>query len=113
MSAYVKLSSKLEGDEEINGLDAQSPDLLANPDRLRCAVVWYDVQKIVTDTDTRTEVPTIRVRRIEPIGHAAEQPPALRKIVDKAVEDRTGRKPIPFETIEVGEAAYADPLVDQ
>lgn len=113
MSAYVKLSSKLEGDPEINGLDAYAPELLLNPTGLVVAVVWLDVKDIRKDTDTGAEVPTVRVRRIEPLGPASEQPKTLVKLVADAVQTRTGRTAIPFETAEIGEQAFSDPLDDQ
>lgn len=103
MSAVVKLSTKLPGDAETNGLDAQAPRLIEHPDELLCAVVWIDAQKITEDTDAGTRVPTARIRRIEPIGDVNDVPAAVRDVVQAAVQKRTGRTPIPFEDAEVGD----------
>lgn len=110
MSAVVKLSTKLPGDPATNGCDAQRDDLVDNPDELRCAVVWYDTAKVTIDTDTDEHVPTIRLRRIEPIGLVGDVDPGVRAAVEQAVEKRTGRKAIPFSIVEVDDdGAYGDP----
>lgn len=97
MSATVKLSAKLPGEPEINGVDST-------------VEAHYDVAKVTHDVDLGTDVPTIRVRRIEPLGLVGDVPPAVRKAVAAAEEARTGRKAIPFEIVEVGEHAFGDPL---
>lgn len=109
MSAAVKLSSKLEGDPQVNGLDAQASELYENPDSIRLGVVWYDVSKREIDTDTDAHVPTVRIRRFEPIGELEDAPQSFRDTVAAAVEKRTGRKPIPFEISSVEEI---EPLAD-
>lgn len=110
MSATVKLSSKLPGDAEINGLDDQREWLEHNPDELLVAIVLLDTAKVTIDTDSGEHVPTVRVRRIEPLGTVAETPAAVRKAMAAAEEERTGRKAIPFEVVEVGEHAFGDEL---
>lgn len=100
MSAIVQLSSKLPGDEDFNGVDSIALDLLDDPDTIRCAVVFYDVSKITRQVDAGTDVPTIRVRKFEPIADVAHVPAELRKIVDDAIETRTGRKPLPLDQVE-------------
>jgi len=101
MSALVRLSSKLAADPELNGLDAQRGDLVDEPDQLRAAIVWYDTQKVTIDTDSDEHIPTVRLRRIEPLGLISQVPAAVRDAVDVAVEKRTGRTPIPFEDVTV------------
>lgn len=110
MSAVVKLSSKMPGDAEINGVDHQAADLIDDPAAIRVAVVYYDAVKITHDVDADTDVPTIRVRRIEPIGLISDVPQSVRDVVAEAEEERTGRKPIPFEIVEAGEYAHTDTL---
>ncbi len=56
MSATAKLSSKLPGDEEINGLDALVPDLLASPTDIICVIGWVKVVKITQDVETGDEI---------------------------------------------------------
>lgn len=100
MSAVVRLSSKLPGDEDFNGVDASVIDLIKNPDEIRVAVVFYDVTKVTREVDAGIDVPTIRVRKFEPISDVAHVPDALRQIVDTAIEQRTGRKPLPLDQVE-------------
>lgn len=103
MSAVVKLGSKLPGDFEMNGLDAQAEDLVEAPLVLRCAVVWYDAPTAVTDAEKGTTVPTIQFRRFEPLGTADDVTAAIRAEVNKAIASRTGRQPIPWDITEVTE----------
>ena len=101
MSALIKLSTKLPGDEETNGLDAQVGHLLDNPQELLVAVVWLDVAKVTEEIDSGATIPTVRVRRIEPLGATGDVSAAIRDLIDVAVEKRTGRRPIPFDIAEV------------
>ena len=110
MSAIVKLGSKMPGDFETNGLDQQAPDLIEDPKALRIGVVWYDCAKVTVDTDTGSEIPTIRVRRFEPLGEADEVSQAIRDAVATAMEDRTGRTPLPFDIVTVTEERYSNTL---
>jgi hypothetical protein len=110
MSAVVKLSSKMPGDPEINGLDAMVTDLLTDPEEIIVGVVYLDVAKIQRDIDSGDEIPTVRVRRIEPLGSIHDVSQAVRDAVAEAEAERTGRTPIPFEIVEVGEHAHSDTL---
>lgn len=101
MSAVVKLGSKMPGDFEVNGLDALVDDLVDNPAQLRAAFVVFDVQKITDNTDDGSRVPTVRVRRFEPLGKADEISNAIREAYTQAVEERTGRKALPLDIVEV------------
>jgi len=114
MSAVVKLSAKMPGDPETNGVDSLADTLVREAEDgdtpLRVAVVWFDVSKVTLDTDSGEYVPTIRVRRVEPVGLLGDVDPGIRDAVQAAVEKRTGRKPIPFSIVEVDEdGAYGDP----
>lgn len=110
MSALVKLSSKLPGDVETNGIDQHAQDLIDDPKAVRIAVVWFDTQKVTTDTDTGDEIPTVRIRRFEPLGIADDVSKSIRAEVQKAIEARTGRTPLPFDVIDVDEQRFSDPL---
>jgi hypothetical protein len=101
MSAVVKLSSKLPGETEINGVDAMVDLLSKDPETLRVGVVVFDVSKVEHDTDTGTDLPTIRLRRLEPLSNVENMDPQLRALVDAAAEQRTGKKALPFEQVEV------------
>ncbi len=114
MSAVVKLASKMPGDPTTNGIDDLAQTLVdevedgQNP--LRVAVVWIDTVKVTVDADTGDHVPTIRVRRIEPIGMVRDVDPGIQAAVERAIENRTGRRAIPFGIVEVSDdGAYGDP----
>lgn len=110
MSARVKLSAALPGDAEVNGLDAWADALEDDPSRLLVCVAYIDCSKVTVNTDTGAHVPTARVRRIEPLGVMGDVSEAVRQAVATAESERTGRTPLPFETVEVGEYRLSDPL---
>lgn len=110
MSATVKLSSKLPGEVDINGVDYLVDELVKDPEAIRVGVVFFDVVKVIKDVDAGTAIPTIRVRRLEPIGDVTNAPDAIRKIVDEAMETRTGRKALPFDQVEVEDYNEQPPL---
>jgi hypothetical protein len=103
MSNAVKLGSKLPADFEMNGLDAQAEALVLDPLKLRCAVVWYDAPTATTDAEKGTTVPKVQFRRFEPLGDADDVSTAIRAEVEKAIEKRTGRQPIPWDITEMTE----------
>jgi hypothetical protein len=113
MSAVVKLSSKLPGETEINGVDAMVDLLTKDPETLRVGVVVFDVSKVEHDTDTGDDIPTIRLRRLEPLSNVDNMDPQLRALVDAAAEQRTGKKALPFEQVEVLDADDQLPEDDQ
>lgn len=113
MSAVVKLSSKLPGDAEINGLDARAGDMLKDPHELIVAVVYLDARGAAENFDEGTRVPIARIRRIEPLGTIAEVPQAVRDAMAAAESERTGRTAIPFEIVDAGEYAHADTLDEE
>lgn len=100
MSAVVKLSSALPGDNDTNGLDDLADELVADPATIRVSIAWHDVAKIVDDTDEGTRVPYVRIRRIECLGLAKDIGDQIRALVQNATEARTGRKPLPFDAPE-------------
>lgn len=100
----------MPGDPEINGLDAHRDDLLAAPEDMLVAIVYLDVSKVVIDTDSGDHVPTVRIRRIEPLGPINDVSKAVRDAMAKAETARTGRAALPFETVEVGEGKHSDPV---
>lgn len=99
MSAIVKLAARLPGDAEINGLDSIRDQLLEEPSRLAVALVWFDVARVTHDTDSGTDVPTVRVRRVEPVGTLEQTPTHLQKLAEELFEKRTGRRALPFDIV--------------
>lgn len=103
MSATVKLSAQMPGHEDTNGLDHLVEDLIDDPRKIRFGVVWFDTQKVTLDTDSGDSIPTVRLRRFEPLGSIDDVPAEIRTAVAVAHELRTGRAPLPFEAIEGAE----------
>ena len=101
MSDTVKLSAAMPADTDTNGVDALAATLVDDPEQIHVAVLWFDTVKITDLTDSGRRIPTIRVRRVEPIGNVADVPAAIRDLVDAATEKRTGRAPLPFDEVEV------------
>ena len=109
MSASVRLSGKLRKDDELNGLDSLAASLAADPSQKVAAIVWLTVPKITFDVDTGEHIPTVQVKRIEPIGTLDKVPS---EIIDLAAELQSkrlgGREALPFDTVEVIEGyAYS------
>lgn len=100
MSNTVALSSKLPADEDFNGVDALAEILIKDPETFRVAVVTFEVDKITNKISAGTEVPTILIRRFEPIGTVDEIPSEIQKLIDQRIETRTGRKPLPLDAVE-------------
>lgn len=103
MSAVVKVAGKMPADDDLNGLDATVSQLLGNPEKLQAAVVFYNVGKITTTPETGTEIPTVVLRRFEPIGEAGKLGDAVIEVMMSAAKKRTGKEPLPFDTVEVVE----------
>lgn len=102
MSAKVKLSGKLPGDEAVNGLDAIQGELLEVPEKVRVSLVWHDVVSINHDVATGEDVPRIEVRKWIPIGSADSIPQELVEFALKADAARLGKEPLPFESVDAG-----------
>ena len=96
MSALVKLTGKLPGDKEtdLNGLDRIAAELIDNPGEIRCAVVWFDVARIVEDIDNDDRIPTVRIRSIEPVD--GELGTSVAKLGLEARTARTGMSELDF-----------------
>lgn len=110
MSNTIKLSSKLPGDAEINGLDSRQEHFLHDGETPICALVWVVATKVTRDLATDEEVPTVEIRRIEPIGTPSAVPQAIQDLASELYEKRTGRNPLPFSSLLVpaGEVGNLD-----
>lgn len=98
MSASVKLSAKLPGDPEINGLDS-IVEQLHDPDHVIAVIAWIVPTKITEDLATGARIPTVELRRIEPIGPADTVPPVVTELAAELYAQRTGRDPLPFDSL--------------
>ena len=99
MSALIKLSSKLPGDVETNGLEGLYQQMLADPKKVICAIAWIVPTQIAKKTETGEEIITVEMRRVEPISIVEKTPAEVQALAAKLYEDRMGMNPLPFEAL--------------
>lgn len=99
----IKLNATLpKGDS--NGLGPLVLDLVQHPHRFKVVLAILDCKSVATNTDTGEVVPTARIRRIEPV--LAEDMPTARRLMERALEKRTGRQMLPLGLEEEMRAAF-------
>lgn len=97
----MKLRAKLPAHEDNNGLDYVVGDLLETPETVRCAFVWYSVSDINEKVTTGDRVPTVEIRKIEPLpGDAKSVPAEIRNAVMAMADKRLGKQALPFDQVE-------------
>ncbi|HWU22207.1 MAG TPA: hypothetical protein VN088_11825 [Nocardioides sp.] len=101
----VKLVGALPSGQN-NGLPSLVDELVDHPQRMHVALVVVDCKSITTDTDTGEVVPTARILRIEPIRR--EDRKAARRLMDRAMEERTGRTMLPIDLEDETASAFED-----
>ncbi|MDG3012403.1 hypothetical protein G4X40_19875 [Rhodococcus sp. D2-41] len=74
---------------------------------MHVAVIVFDVASTKVDTDTGDAIPTIRVRRVEPIGRSDDRK-QLERLVMRAFEERTGTTVLPLELEDELRAAFGN-----
>lgn len=97
MSAAIRLSSKLPGDPEINGLDGLSTQFTEGT--VYCAIAWIRPTKVTEDLATGDFVPTVEIARIEPVAALGSVPAEIRTLAAALYEERMGRTPLPFDAL--------------
>jgi len=102
----AKLAGKLP-DGDRNGLAAIASELVDNPEKIQVAIVLLDTLKITTNVDSGDVVPTARLRRIEIIRDAKDGH-AMRRLLQREWERRTGKTVLPFELEEEMRLAFGD-----
>lgn len=103
----VRLASTLPKGEESNGLAEIVNQLVAGSDKLHVAVVILDIQKITHDVDTAEDVPTVRVRRIEPVLDVGDKA-YLGRIATRAFERRRNQTVLPMEMEDEVRSAFGE-----
>lgn len=92
----VKLGTRLPKEQDRNGLQSITRELLSDPMKTHLAVVVLDTSRITRDVVEYDEYPTVRIVAIEPItggvdvGH-------LRSMLQRAYEARTGNLELPAD----------------
>lgn len=89
-----------------NGLEPIVMDLINHPDRYKVVLAIVDCKKIETDTDTGEVIPTARVRRIEAITGSDRD--TARRLMQRAIEERTGSPVLPMDVEDEVESAFVD-----
>lgn len=106
----MRLSGKLpEGDA--NGIAGLANDLITKPGEMHVVLAIVDTYKLTTDVDANTVIPTLRVRRIEPL--LAEDLGTARRLLERAFEQRTGKATLPLELEDELESAFEGVDVDE
>jgi len=95
----VRLSSKISGETETNGLDHWIGRLKTNPLEQVVVVAYMDVAKVVRDFDKAEEYPVLQVAAIEVMGTAVDAPPQVVDAFMAAHDKRLGgrQQPLDFE----------------
>lgn len=106
MSNAVRLSSKLAGDAETNGLDSLASTLRDNPDQVICAITWLTVDSVTWKREDGSRTPRVEVKRIEPIGAVDAVPQAVIDLAAELYQKRLNKTPLPFDVVEVIEGGY-------
>ena len=100
MSNLIKLGAKLPGDPEINGLDSRVDHFIRDDTPALC-LAWVSTKHVTRNIETGDEVPTVELRRIEPIAIADKAPQEIITLAAELYEKRTGRDPLPIAALVV------------
>ena len=88
----TKLSSSLpKGDA--NGLRALARHLIDDPATGRIIIAVVDCKSITTDMDSGDVQPTARIRHVEWVQQDED---VVRRLLTRAMEERTGKAVLPF-----------------
>lgn len=93
----VRLSGKLPRGTH-NGLAGEIAEAFEDdPKAVRVVVALMEVKSLTQDLDAADTIVTLRVRRIEAIGRDEDQR-AMKRIMMRANEERSGQTVLPFDT---------------
>lgn len=90
-----------------NGFEAIAADMVANPSRMRVAVIIFDASYVKVKTDDKSSTAIIRIRRGEVVTDTAYAA-LLQRILMHEFEQRTGQTTLPMEMEEETNAAFAE-----
>jgi len=85
----TKLASALPKDNDSNGLNALSRQLVEEPEGRHVIIAVVDCSKIETTIDTNDVEPTVRILRVETVNSADRLD--ADEMLKRALEKRTGR----------------------
>ena len=90
-----------------NGLNAIGYDLAENPKLMRVAVMLFDCEEITEKVDSGDRKIKVRVRRIEVIRNT-DDAMAMRRLLMRAFEERSGKVVLPLELENDVNAAFEE-----
>lgn len=88
------------------GAAAIAADLIAEPHRFKVLLMIVDCKRVTSDIDTGEQVPTARVRRVEPV--LPQDLAAAEQLMRRALEHRTGRVTLPLSLEDEMRIAFRD-----
>lgn len=108
MSNKVKLTTKLPGGEEWNGLDDYADDIRADHTLMLGCWIVFDVPTATINYDKATTTPNLRVRQVEVLTTDGSVPDCLRAELEKAFSQRTGKAMLPLDEQDGGPVGEED-----
>lgn len=102
MSEQLRLSAKLPGNPEMNGLDDYAKRMSDDLTTVVPALVWFDVAKVTETADEEgriTRVATARIRKVEPIGESPETKRKTAELYTELQDLRLGQPSIDFDDL--------------
>jgi hypothetical protein len=93
--AGVTMAGNLPADDR-NGLAALAGRLVDDPQKVHVVVALIDCVKVTKKVESGEEVPTARIRAIEPIAAHADAA-EMERLLRRAYERRTGKVELPLE----------------
>lgn len=106
MADYVKLKPTLPPNDR-SGLRAIAPDLARRPHDLIPVIAYIDCETTTIHEDTGDRSHTARIRRIEPIP--PKDRAAARRLMTRAIQQRTGRTELPADVQQEIDLAFEAP----
>lgn len=100
----ISVSGKLPAGDG-NGLVAILSELVRDDKQVFVGVVLVDGKKITIDRDSGEIVPTVRIRRIEVILDPEDRV-ICRRLLERALDKRTGREALPYDLAAELDAAF-------
>jgi len=102
MSNNVRFDSTIPpADNDMNGLDSITQELIDDPMTARVVLLLVNAPKSIVNAEAGTTLPKLNIIRAEPVGTLGEVAKELRDQFLKSAEKRTGKTPLPLDTVEV------------
>jgi hypothetical protein len=104
----VKLAGKVPKSKDLNGLDSIEDELRKDPGKVQALLVFVEVQKEVKRPNVGTLETVVEAVRVEPLGPPGELGDVVSAALLQHAEKRTGKTPLPIDTVQVVEQGSID-----